>query len=71
MEKGIKSDIIENPLHPYTKILFDSLPPHHPKYRKTITNIIEQDDEGFDGCEFYNRCQSKKMNVKQSQTIKT
>jgi len=64
MEKGVKSDIIENPLHPYTKILFESLPPHHPKYRKTIISIIEQDDESFDGCEFYNRCPIKKDECK-------
>ena len=56
MEKGKAKDILTNPLHPYTKLLIDSLPPDHPAKRKPL-NIPEIYREDFEGaCVFYHRC---------------
>ncbi|WP_457622806.1 ABC transporter ATP-binding protein [Persephonella sp.] len=57
MEKGITRDVIKNPKHPYTRILFESLPPDHPSRRKDLKNIpeIEREDVAG-GCPFYHRC---------------
>ncbi len=57
MEKGDAKKVLKEPLHPYTKILIQSLPPDHPSRRKpldTIPEIFREDVEG--GCEFYSRC---------------
>ena len=57
MEKGNTADIIKNPKHPYTKILFDSLPPDHPSHRKDLKKIPEIEREDIKGgCLFYHRC---------------
>ena len=56
MEKGKCKDILKNPLHPYTKILLESLPPEHPSKRKPldIPEVLREDIEG--ACVFYHRC---------------
>ncbi len=56
MEKGKAIDILKNPLHPYTKILIDSLPPEHPSKRKPldIPQVLREDIQG--ACVFYHRC---------------
>ncbi|ACN98943.1 dipeptide transport ATP-binding protein DppF [Sulfurihydrogenibium azorense Az-Fu1] len=51
VEKGNKEEVIKNPLHPYTKLLLESLPPSHPKYRKPFVNVKE-DINTYEGCEF-------------------
>ena len=57
MEKGKTSDILKSPKHPYTKILFESLPPDHPSHRKDLTAIPEIEREDIEGgCVFYHRC---------------
>ena len=57
MEKGDAKNILKNPLHPYTKILLESLPPDHPSRKKdlkAIPEIYREEIEG--GCVFYSRC---------------
>ncbi len=56
MEKGKSKDILKNPLHPYTRMLLDSLPPDHPSKRKplNIPEVFREDIEG--ACVFYHRC---------------
>lgn len=57
MEQGDGKKIIKNPLHPYTKILIESLPPDHPAKRKNLEHIPEvYREEAPDGCKFYSRC---------------
>lgn len=56
MEKGRSKDVLNNPLHPYTKLLLESLPPNHPSNRKPL-DIPEVFREDIDGaCVFYHRC---------------
>lgn len=57
MEHGDGKKIIKNPLHPYTKILIESLPPDHPSKRKKLEHIPEvYREEAPEGCKFYSRC---------------
>jgi len=57
MEKGDTKEIIKNPLHPYTKILLESLPVDHPKKRKKRKLVVEiYREEVKGGCVFYSRC---------------
>lgn len=69
MEKGRKEDVIKNPLHPYTKILLDSLPPNHPKNRKKYITTNE-DNQITQGCEFIGRCPLAKDECYQKPTYK-
>ncbi len=57
MEKGGKEDILKNPLHPYTKLLIDSLPPSDPFHKKHFENLVEINRDDIEGaCVFYHRC---------------
>ncbi|NPA52332.1 MAG: ABC transporter ATP-binding protein [Aquificae bacterium] len=56
MEKGRTSDIIKNPLHPYTKILIESLPPDHPSKRKPLDIPLAFREDLKGACVFYHRC---------------
>lgn len=57
MEKGNTKDVLKNPLHPYTKILLESLPPIDPFHRKNWENLPEVEREDIEGaCVFYHRC---------------
>ena len=59
VEKGSVKDIFSNPLHPYTRLLFECLP-HIDGQRKTYLPTIEgsvADPLSFpEGCHFSNRC---------------
>lgn len=59
VEIGTKEEIFESPMHPYTKLLLNSIPITHPKHRKKMKNIKEYEvcNEGL--CAFYNRCHSR------------
>ncbi len=71
MEKGLTSDVLRNPRHPYTRILFDSLPPDHPSHRKDLKNIPEIEREDVKGgCLFYHRCPLAKDICKNEPDIK-
>ncbi len=57
MEKGKNPDVLKNPLHPYTKLLIESLPPPDPFHRKNFESIREIYRDDVEGaCEFYHRC---------------
>lgn len=70
MEKGLKENVIKNPLHPYTKLLLQSLPPDHPKNRKTFI-AIKEDTDLKKGCEFRGRCPNVQDLCKQKPDYKT
>lgn len=49
VEMGLSSEIFENPIHPYTKKLLESIPVIHPKLRKKRDNLnkIEKSEYEF------------------------
>lgn len=62
VEKGTRNHIINNPKHPYTKLLLSS---NFSIYEDDIYNVEEFDEiymkseEDVSGCKFYNRCPSR------------
>lgn len=59
VEIGNRDELFENPVHPYTKKLLESIPVKHPKLRKVMVNLDEDELEVSKenkGCSFYNRC---------------
>lgn len=60
VEIAERDELFENPLHPYTKKLLESIPVNHPRLRKTIVNLDEGEaaalSDDREGCSFYNRC---------------
>ncbi len=72
MESGDGKKIIKNPLHPYTKLLINSLPPDHPSQRKKLEYIPEVYREEIKrGCVFYSRCPVAQDICKKEPPIKT
>jgi len=59
IEKGLKADIFENPKHPYTKALLNSVPVIS-REDKNKKNLLEGDVPSPrnlpDGCKFHTRC---------------
>lgn len=59
VEIGNRNELFENPVHPYTKKLLESIPVNHPKLRKVRINL-DEDEVAFaktnNACSFYNRC---------------
>ncbi|MBK3332097.1 ABC transporter ATP-binding protein [Persephonella atlantica] len=71
MEKGSAKDVLLNPLHPYTKILIQSLPPEHPRQRKKIEKLPEiYREEIKGGCVFYSRCPVAEERCKKEPELK-
>jgi peptide/nickel transport system ATP-binding protein len=56
MELGEKREVLENPLHPYTKFLLSNLPAKHPRERKPVDTLEEEYEIPEEGCPFYPRC---------------
>lgn len=56
VERGTVKEIFEKPRHPYTQLLFDSMPKEHPKERSRPPLPIPLDRKPGSGCPFYNRC---------------
>ena len=59
VELSTGKELFENPKHPYTKMLIESIPVSHPKLRKQRANIEESeiaDEDRCMGCQFCNRC---------------
>lgn len=59
VEIGNRDELFENPMHPYTKKLLESIPVKHPKLRKERVNLDEDEatvSSDNIGCSFYNRC---------------
>jgi len=62
VEIGSTDEIMENPLHPYTKLLLSSIPVADPNYnRKRIKDYGEIPDQisVYQGCKFAPRCKEK------------
>lgn len=63
VELASRKDLFENALHPYTKMLLDSIPVSHPRLRRERLALEENEisSEGRNiGCQFYNRCKYAK-----------
>lgn len=63
VELASKKDLFENPLHPYTRMLLDSIPVSNPRLRKERSGLEEYEMLSQDrniGCQFYNRCKYAK-----------
>jgi len=57
MELGKKEEVLKNPLHPYTKFLLENVPVRHPKERKPLKYLQEEEvSVPEEGCPFYPRC---------------
>lgn len=59
VELSTGKDLFENPMHPYTKMLLESIPVSHPKLRKQRLNLEESEislEDRKTGCKFCNRC---------------
>lgn len=63
MEIGDNNKIYNNPLHPYTKALLQSVPINHPKFRND-KKVLDGDPQSIVytgmGCKFSSRCPYKK-----------
>ena len=60
-------ELFENPMHPYTKMLMESIPVSHPKLRKQRENLEESEitlENRKTGCLFCNRCSYVKERCK-------
>ena len=59
VEIATRDELFENPFHPYTKKLIDSIPVKHPRFRRTMVNLDEEELISLNqnkGCGFFNRC---------------
>lgn len=63
VELASRKDLFENPLHPYTKMLLDSIPVSNPRLRRE-RSAFEENEISLEGrkigCQFYNRCKYAK-----------
>jgi peptide/nickel transport system ATP-binding protein len=57
VELGTKKEVLHSPLHPYTQLLVDSVPPlNEKKDFKNLESSSQMELESFQGCKFYSRC---------------
>jgi oligopeptide/dipeptide ABC transporter ATP-binding protein len=59
VEFGTTEEIFKNPLHPYTEILLNSIPPAHPQEKRRQIKITGEVPSATDipsGCRFRTRC---------------
>ena len=59
VEQGVTAQVLDNPLHPYTKLLRDSSPVPDPTARLTLTKIMGEVPSPANpppGCTFHPRC---------------
>jgi oligopeptide/dipeptide ABC transporter ATP-binding protein len=60
VEEGATADVLDRPLHPYTKLLRDSSPVPDPKARLALTRILGEVPSPTNpppGCTFHPRCE--------------
>jgi len=71
MESGPKAEIYKNPVHPYTKVLLDSIPEVNSGKKKALkVPPLEQTTlSDFEGCIFFNRCPFKKEICKKKPSL--
>jgi oligopeptide/dipeptide ABC transporter ATP-binding protein len=59
VEIGATAEVVKNPLHPYTRALFSSIPketPEHTSERIQLTGEIPSAINTPQGCKFHTRC---------------
>jgi len=59
VEQGVTADVLDRPMHPYTKLLRDSSPVPDPKARLVMTRIVGEVPSPANpppGCTFHPRC---------------
>jgi oligopeptide/dipeptide ABC transporter ATP-binding protein len=59
VEKASTNELVSNPIHPYTKLLFSTIPILKPGYRRPNVKVAGQDSVWFgrpEGCIFHPRC---------------
>jgi oligopeptide/dipeptide ABC transporter ATP-binding protein len=58
VEFGAAKDVLKSPMHPYTRLLLDSIPSVKTKWDRTqfANSDIETKEYQFQGCKFRNRC---------------
>jgi oligopeptide/dipeptide ABC transporter ATP-binding protein len=59
VEEGATADVLDRPLHPYTKLLRDSYPVPDPRARRALTKIVGEVPSPTNpppGCAFHPRC---------------
>ncbi len=61
VESGTSEEVYGNPQHPYTKLLLSAIVDGDPDTEETaVGDIGEKVPEGFPGCPFYPRCESRR-----------
>lgn len=76
MESGIASELIDNPVHPYTSALIKSIPSFSRDYKPgsrlpAIQGFLTKDDFIPGKCRFYSRCSIKDENCLTDVPLKT
>lgn len=56
VERGPSAEVLTRPMHPYTKLLIDSVPSLDPEQKSEAPESVERDDIPEQGCPFYPRC---------------
>ncbi|NPB07077.1 MAG: ABC transporter ATP-binding protein [Aquificae bacterium] len=57
MELGPKEKVLKRPLHPYTRLLLESVPARHPRLRRPVEGLEEEEfTVPEQGCPFLPRC---------------
>lgn len=63
VEKGPTETILDQSLHPYTRLLLQALPTPYPRKRKeTLSETVSENGKGV--CFFYSQCPFKKEDCK-------
>lgn len=57
VESGTSSEIYSNPVHPYTKLLMDSVPVQTPEERRERKETKMRKEQNEKGCSFFPRCE--------------
>lgn len=72
VEEAETSQIFQNPLHPYTKLLLDSIPGFHRRgrVRAIKSQINEINPWTIKGCRFYQRCEYRMPICKNSPSLR-
>jgi peptide/nickel transport system ATP-binding protein len=62
VELGAARDVLTNPMHPYTRLLLESIPSVKIKWNRKqyVNSDMETKEFQFEGCKFRNRCAQAK-----------
>lgn len=66
VESGVAKEVINNPKHPYTKLLLSSIFPIGDNKWVIPDIVIDEGDAIYSSCKFYNRCKFKNQNCTNS-----